>query len=404
MNQFLFVFVAVFNVFQISPVQAQSFDIRFTNPQCAVYGDKPRNSFCTRSDLPKALANSEGPFQKIVELIRSPANKKITVATMTFSHRDIAKELCQAKKNGVKVEVLLDSGADLTTANEMEKCGVSIIKVGTDENDDQSVDLPERQDRDLHHNKFLLVQQPTKTVLIFATANFSNPGLSINHETWSFVTGKSNSQFVNEHLCLIAGLKEYKNKRSQFKQNLDKCRVSPDQTADIESLFVPADSSKLVKLIESAIAGSSRVLMMSNRYSFDRVTKAFAASKSKDNRAVFDDDLYWGGIQPTADYVNEAVDAKKVLQLEKLIQVRFMETSFGAAQKMHNKFIVLDSMVIVGAGNFTFSGMTSNFENFYVIREPKTVEYFKNQFEYLWNISTERKKMPSVYWDPGVRP
>jgi phosphatidylserine/phosphatidylglycerophosphate/cardiolipin synthase-like enzyme len=56
-------------------------------------------------------------------------------------------------------------------------------------------------------------------------------------------------------------------------------------------------------------------------------------------------------------------------------------------------------MVIVGAGNYTYAGMSSNFENFYVIRDPVTVEKFKEQFEYLWGISTPRNQMPKDYLD-----
>ena len=130
----------------------------------------------------------------------------------------------------------------------------------------------------------------------------------------------------------------------------------------------------------------------------------FAQSKSRDNRAVFDDDLFWGGIQPTEDYVREALDARKVAQLEKAkTSVRFTQTSFGAAQKMHSKFIVFDDAVVVGAGNFTYAGMTANFENFYVIQDAETVEKFAKQFEYLWKISTPRSQMPKEYVDFGTR-
>lgn len=391
------IFVVLLLFFISYSVEAQLFDIRFTNPQCQSYGEKPQNAFCTRADLPRAQANPEGPYQKIIELIKNRNNTHITLGTMTFSHKDVAIALCEALKKQVKVTVIIDMGADLTTATQVEKCGAKLIKVGIAEVDDQRGDL--------HHNKFLLAETKLNSTLVFATGNFSNPGLTINHETWSFVTDSNDSALIKNHHCLIGALKKYQGELTQFSKDLNQCRALSGKQSKIESYFIPADSVQLVKFIEENIKKSSRVLMASNRYSFDRITKAFAGAVSADSRAIFDDDLYWGGRQPNQDYVNEAADAKKIEQLEKTnAQVRFAQTSYGAAQKMHNKFIIFDSMVVVGAANYTYAGMTSNFENFYVIRDARVVEKFKTQFEYLWKLSTPRSLMPRDYIDQGARP
>lgn len=391
----LFVLAASVLLFSFT-TQAQQIELNFTNPKCQAYEGKPQNAFCTRADLPRAQTNPNGPYQKVLSLLKNKNNKHITLGTMTFSHKDVATALCQAIKNRVGVTVLIDAGSEMATAEQVESCGGELVKIGAAETDDQRGDL--------HHNKFLLVEATDKTTLVFATANFSNPGLTINHESWTFVTDTENAQIMQDHRCLIAALKNYRGKLPLFRQELAECRKNRKPQVKIESLFVPADSAKLVKLIEENIKKSSRVLMTSNRYSFDRITKAFATSASTDSRALFDDDLYWGGIQPTADYVNEAVDARKVEQLEKTgAKVKFMQTSFGAAQKMHAKFILFDDLAIIGAGNFTASGMMSNFENFYVIRDVKSLELFKAQFEYLWSIASTRKQMPKDYTDPGAR-
>ncbi len=383
-------------VFLLSLAKAQVIELNFTNPKCQVYLGKPQNAFCTREDLPRAQQNPTGPYQKILNLIKNKNNRRITLGTMTFSHKDVAQALCQAIKNKVEVTVMLDAGSEMSVAEQVASCGAEIVKVGVAEADDQRGDL--------HHNKFLLVEADDRTTLVFATANFSNPGLSINHESWTFVTEKDDSVLVQNHRCLISSLKKYTDNLAQFKSEMQICRTRSKQPGKIESLFVPADSNLLMKFIDDNIKKSSRVLMTSNRYSFDRITKAFSTSASTDSRAVFDDDLYWGGLQPTPDYVNEAVDAKKIESLEKTsVKVKFMQTSFGAAQKMHDKFIVFDDIVVVGAGNFTSGGMTSNFENFYIIRDQKIAEQFKNQFEYLWSIATARRQMPTEYSDPGAK-
>lgn len=380
--------------------QAQYIDTRFTNPVCNHYGNKPKNSFCTREDLLNAQNNPEGPYQKVIELIQNQENKKITLGSMTFSNKGVATELCKALKRGVSVDILLDIGSEMATANQVVACGAKLFEIGTDEGEEKRGDL--------HHNKFLLVDQGAKVTLVFATANFSNPGMTINHETWTFVSERKDSKFIKDHLCLIRSLKKYTDDLKKFRSDLNACRNNSiifEKEATIESLFVPADSTQLLRLIEEKIKSSSRVLLVSNRYSYDRITSLLNKANRAERRAIFDDDLYWGGIQPTDDYINEALDAKKIVSLEKVgVKVKFTQTSFGAAQKMHNKFIVFDDLVIVGAGNYTYAGMTSNFENFYVIKSAEVVEKFHEQFENLWKISTYRDQMPTDYWDPGVRP
>lgn len=378
-------------------------DARFTNPQCQVYENKPKNAYCTRTDLPKAQADANGPFKKIIDLIKTRGLKKITMGTMTFSNKEVAAALCQAIKSRVEVDLILDAGAEMATADTAVKCGAKLYKIGTAEPEDENGNS---QRGDLHHNKFLLVESDQSATLAFSSANFSNPGLTINHETWTFVTADAESELMASHQCLIESLKNYTSDLSAFRREVQACRsrLEKDSSSKIESYFVPADSSKLLRYIDEKMKTSSRILLASNRYSYDKITQAFAQSKSRDNRAVFDDDLYWGGIQPTEDYVREALDARKVSQLEKAkTTVRFTQTSFGAAQKMHAKFIVFDDAVVVGAGNFTYAGMTANFENFYVIRDPVTVEKFSKQFEYLWRLSTPRSEMPKDYVDFGTR-
>jgi phosphatidylserine/phosphatidylglycerophosphate/cardiolipin synthase-like enzyme len=391
MNKLLVIVIAFFTINS----NAQLIDTNFTNPKCAAYGDKPRNAFCTRADLPNAQKNPSGPYQKVLNVIKNKGNRHITLGTMTFSHKDVAAALCQSVKNGVGVTVLIDAGAEMATADMVASCGGEVVKVGTAETEEARGDL--------HHNKFIIAEGSDETTVVFATANFSNPGLTINHESWTIVKDSNDSVFVQNHKCLVEAVKTYQGEMNRFKQSLSKCRETRNQ-GKIESLFVPADSTRLVSIIEQGFKKSSRVLLTSNRYSFDRITKAYRSSPSKDSRALFDDDLYWGGIQPTDEYPTEKVDAVKVAQLEKAgVKVKFMQTSFGAAQKMHSKFIVFDDFVVVGAGNYTASGMMSNFENFYVIRDAKVVEEFRAQFEYLWSIGSFRSQMPKDYTDPGKR-
>ncbi len=381
-------FVFLFLLFLSPSAFANEIQIRFTEPICKQYPEKTLGAYCTREDLPASIKDENGPSQTLLREISHPENQSITLATMTFSNRTVAKALCAALDKGVQVQVILDASAEPATAQTVVECGGNLKLVGTKEEEGQMGDL--------HHNKFLLIQRagPTDT-LIFSTANFSNPGLSINHETWGFVSSADSNPLNRNHKCLVNALLNSSSNRKEFRLALEKCKVD-DSKEQIQSLFLPTQSKELVKKIEKAIANSERVWMTSNRFSFIPIVKAFDLRRDKSNsRAIFDDDLYWAAKLPNSEeYSGNALDAERIAELKQTgVDVRYTETSYEAAQKMHNKFLVLDKMVIVGAGNFTAGGLTRNFENFYVITDASTVEQFASKFKQLWSLSREPRHL-----------
>ena len=75
-----------------------------------------------------------------------------------------------------------------------------------------------------------------------------------------------------------------------------------------------------------------------------------------------------------------------------------METNHGAKYLHHNKFIVFQTPqgegVFTGAGNFTGTAFTDNFENFYYVTIPHVVKAMKDQHEHLWSLATPEEKLP----------
>jgi phosphatidylserine/phosphatidylglycerophosphate/cardiolipin synthase-like enzyme len=58
----------------------------------------------------------------------------------------------------------------------------------------------------------------------------------------------------------------------------------------------------------------------------------------------------------------------------------------GPTSKMHHKFLILDhSVVLTGSYNWTLASETQNFENIVVIREPDTVDSYRDEFNTLWS-------------------
>jgi len=387
-----------FSTFLFSVAYAQDTKFIFTNPTCSQFDTKPKNAFCTRADQTANQSQPNGVLQTVLSALKQTGVKKITLASMTFSQRDVAQALCNAAKNGISVDILMDAGSETVVAEIAVSCGANLFKIGTNELEDARGDL--------HHNKFLLIEKETSSDLIFSTANFSNPGLSINHETWGFVSSANTSSIVQEHICLINTLKQYKSDLNLFRTQLNQCKSKIQNTNNnsnlIESLFIPNDSKKLVDEILKQIRSSKTVLITSNRFSYPPIINALKKSKALDLRLLFDDDLYWAGLQPpnSEKYKTERLDANRINELiQSNIKVNYIQTSDVAKQKMHNKFMIFDNLVIVGAGNYTQGGMLANFENFYFIKDPDLIRNFKNQFEYLWSISNEHKKMPEVEKD-----
>ncbi|MCE3009224.1 MAG: phospholipase D-like domain-containing protein [Proteobacteria bacterium] len=367
---------------------AQEIELKFTQPVCKEYPGKPAGAFCTREDVASSTADEGGPLKSLLREVQDRQNTKITMATMTFSHKAVGEALCQAAQRGVEVQVLIDAEAEAATAKSVEACGAELTLIGAKEK--------EGQRGDLHHNKFMLFERKSsKDLLVFATANFSNPGLSINFETWGFVTAEKQSAFMKNHRCLVDSLINASSGRRAFRAALEKCMVD-DSHESIQSLFLPTESKNLVQLVEQSIAGSQRVWMASNRFSFSPVIEAFAGrAQNRDSRAIFDDDLFWAEKLPNSDqYSGNVLDAQRINELAKTgVSIRYTQTSFEAAQKMHNKFLILDEMVIVGAGNFTSGGMTQNFENFYVINDQNVVDEFASYYEQLWDLSSLKREI-----------
>ncbi len=62
----------------------------------------------------------------------------------------------------------------------------------------------------------------------------------------------------------------------------------------------------------------------------------------------------------------------------------------GAGSKMHHKFALLDDgLVLTGSYNWTFASEEENFENVVIVREPRLVAVYHEEFEALWDSARE---------------
>jgi len=67
----------------------------------------------------------------------------------------------------------------------------------------------------------------------------------------------------------------------------------------------------------------------------------------------------------------------------------------GAGSKMHHKFALLDEgVVLTGSYNWTFASEEENFENVLIVREPRLVAVYHEEFETLWENAQEVRPGP----------
>lgn len=69
-----------------------------------------------------------------------------------------------------------------------------------------------------------------------------------------------------------------------------------------------------------------------------------------------------------------------------VISFRLLSGRGGAGTKMHHKFAILDSSVILtGSYNWTLESEEENFESLLILREPEVVTAYQQEFSALWS-------------------
>jgi phosphatidylserine/phosphatidylglycerophosphate/cardiolipin synthase-like enzyme len=62
----------------------------------------------------------------------------------------------------------------------------------------------------------------------------------------------------------------------------------------------------------------------------------------------------------------------------------------GAGSKMHHKFVLLDELTVVtGSYNWTFASEEQNYENLLILRDPRIVATYREEFDVLWETADD---------------
>lgn len=425
---------------RLQDTQYYSYDVRFTNPECAEYrypspgvksesGDllraKPKNAYCSnrpasqnpagdgKSDAQRSGARPTSVQYKLLEWINDKDTKEIFMTYLSFSNSAVTRALCDAvKKRGVKVTINIDTTSDTSKVQEIASCAPSNMPFSARP---RILQRGHVDGIDYAHNKLIIINPNTngKIGLVFSSGNMSS-GAVLHHENWHFVTTTVRSFFAQKHLCLMNATlsDEATSSASAYAQYIANCKKKipyPEET-DIKTYFVPGeggtDSKGASKKVFDQIAKSKDIAVAAHRFSYGALLKNLTTHVKKPGRTlrlVTDDDTYWVGThgQQVGDNLpSEYTNVEKLVKAG--MEVKWMETNHADHLLHHNKYLVFDDKaVFTGAGNLTTSAFYSNFENFYFIEIPSVVKAFNEQYEKVWNtLATSPEDMPTQMTQP----
>lgn len=392
------------------------YTVLFTNPVCRKYAydgevlsnagerleGKPENVFCTHADGAASSARETAPQKKLLDWIADPETKEIFFAYLSFSNKVVAQELCKAiTERNVKVTMVLDRETDLDTANSVLACRPG--------NGDES--LAPRLELRGHdgtigfaHNKVFLINPTSASPrIVFSSGNLSS-GVVLHHENWHFLKVPARTHFAKAHVCLMQGMLDHYRTKSEYGGFIKSCRdaAGVGEESDIRTFFVPGDGGRAGQHIQKGVRQSTTIGIAAHRFSYRllrrELEQRLSGESPPDVKLVVDDDLWWAGHgEAVGPNTPDEFGMLEPLQ-ESGLKVRYMETNHAAKYLHHNKFIVFqagaEEAVFTGAGNFTGTAFSDNFENFYYVTIPHVVAAMKAQHEHLWSLATEEGNLP----------
>jgi hypothetical protein len=399
------------------PLEYSEYDVRFTNPICKLYSygesqnvvdhtgerlsAKPKDAFCKWGDARESAQRPESPQSKMLEWIDLAEAKSIRFMYLSFSNSAVQQALCRAvTERGVKITFVLDRETNLTKAELLKQC------TAPDGSNPELLLRGHDGGIGYAHNKLFIVDDGSDMIRIaFSSGNMSS-GIVLHHENWHFVTLKKDTYFAMSHACLFEGVINASESKRVFSRFIKTCKdnIPHAEESDVKTFFVPGEGDRATRFISRSLAQSQKVGLAAHRLSYSTLLNLLNDRLNSDPsfqlNVVVDDDLYWAGQGPPIG-PNTSHEYRKLQELiANRAQAKYMETNHQDFLLHHNKFMVFENegqpqAVFAGAGNFTGTGFTSNFENFYFIEIPQVTSAFSQQFARLYGeLATTAQGLP----------
>ena len=387
------------NVGREEPLTAEAADILravHTPPSTVVADDgggedyPHRDVTYNRKTFPSVAFRPNTSVEALLVSAIDASQKTIKLALYEFSSRNVLAALQKAKRRGVKVQVILDDsnafpenepGAEYRRRRSEQIWG--LVRDGFDLRVLRGV-----TQFGINHNKFAVFDGKMAE---FGSYNWSYTSEHNHYENANFSTEKPR----------VAGLDGYWNylweRATPEKGGRDHAwpETVPDPPADPNPsvafngiklplyVFTPGDKLEdvLVGAIDAAKA-SVDYAMFSPRST--KVAEALkrAAGRGLKVRAVIDES------QSKSEYFKPYVDwlALNGVEVKILSGPNGAESDFPMAEKMHNKFMILDGKLVeTGSANHTKRASMDNYENAQFLSDATDAAGFDFHFKHLWS-------------------
>ncbi len=298
-------------------------------------------------DIQVYFTRQDEVLNTLVSLINS-SKKTLNIAIFEIDQADIVRSILEAKRRGVKVEIVMDERMkDEWAYKRLKKEGIKIV-------------FDER--KPFMHNKFVVIDSQ---VVITGSTNFKESCIYRND---------NNVVIINSRVIALNYLKEFYEMFEDNKfgalspRNTDCCfRI---ENYRVEVYFPPEDDveSRMIEIINSALR---EIKFAAFSFTDDQLSNAiiYARKRGVKVKGVIESK---GAKNQGSEYENFLRNGIEVLP-------------DGNPYNMHSKYIIIDdSIVITGSHNFSRNSREFNDENVVIIFSKKIAQRYSENFERIY--------------------
>lgn len=418
---------------------AIDFKLMHTVQECQ--HDGHQRTWCDGKVDTSRMAELSGLEKEIIDQLErtsaNPAKARIFAAEFSFSDKPIQQKMCELGKKGVKIEIYLDRGS----AGDIE-----FTKDPNCQLDPTKPNLVGRllggftdfPDWRLHHNKtvYIDVGDGSEVNVNFSSGNLSRFGMSLHMDNWVMMKALPSSNISRATLCLFGGLRAADKKATElgmysngndfdkdpavmdtYQKTINSCYaknkvvpmgdyekalaqegIAPFFTPNQGYYAVKALKAQIYRVIKKQSASTPQYIWIAiEHFSKGDIATALqeAGAAGVDVRIVMNS----GTVTGATEVASDGQFYKEKLRNKKGIRVMFIETNpdaGGNGQQMHNKFAIFSGeRVFSGAGHYTSSGLSTNFETLYLTQNANLTSQYKQYFEKLWAVAVDESYFPA---------
>lgn len=320
------------------------------------------------------------------------SNKTIRIALYEFSSRNILQALQRAKKRGVQVQVILDYGNAFPTndpgADYRRRRSEQIWGLVRDHFDVRI--LRGVTQFGINHNKFAVFDG---RMAEFGSYNWSYTSEHNHYENANFSVEKPRVAGLNAYFDYLwaRAVPEAEAAQHAWDETVAQPPADPNPSVSFNGVtlplyvFTPGDKLEdaLVKAIDAARVSVDYAMFSPRSTKVAQALKR-AVDRGVRVRAVIDES------QSKSEYFKPYADflAYVGAEVKTLSGPTGPESDFPMAEKMHNKFMILDGKLVeTGSPNHTARASLDNYENAHFLQDKTDVAGFNFHFAHLWAVA-----------------